>query len=201
MRANSSYSVSDIERISPDQRNGGLSIPLAELPPIAGGRLSFGVRAVYNSKLRDAKRDEVKTDGIPASTYLKDIPQPGDGGGWRIGAAYSIDFKDSRFDSGRQDRLMIGHNKSRTMRPVSLQSLSYDGKPLLRAAGGEVRLYARLRRSNRGGSPALAWKVIRLTRLGSRESVSPGDGIGLDYSTVAPIRIPNVRLRLPCLTT
>ena len=103
VRANGSYSVSDIERISLTNGNVGLSIPLAELPPIAGGRLSFGIRAVYNSKLWDAKRDEVKTDAIPASTYVKDVPQLGDGGGWRIGGAYSIDFKDSRFDFGRQD--------------------------------------------------------------------------------------------------
>ncbi len=45
-----SYSVSDIENINLVNGNVNLSIPLASLPPIAGGKLSWTVNARYNSK-------------------------------------------------------------------------------------------------------------------------------------------------------
>src|SRR5882724_2895349 len=46
-----SYSVSDTENISLTNGNLNLSIPLASLPAIAGGKLKFGLSAIYNSKL------------------------------------------------------------------------------------------------------------------------------------------------------
>jgi len=46
-----SYSVSDIENISLQNGNLNLEIPLAALPPIAGGKLSWVIKAHYNSKL------------------------------------------------------------------------------------------------------------------------------------------------------
>lgn len=54
-----SYAVSDIESISLTNGNLNLSIPLASLPPIAGGKLSWGVRAIYNSKMWDLIREEI----------------------------------------------------------------------------------------------------------------------------------------------
>src|SRR6266550_2832928 len=55
-----SYSVSDIENISLTNGNVNLSIPLASLPPIAGGKLKFTLSAVYNSKLWNDTRSEQK---------------------------------------------------------------------------------------------------------------------------------------------
>lgn len=54
----SSYAISDIESINLTNGNLNLSIPLASLPPIAGGKLSLGWRAVYNSKLWNIIRDQ-----------------------------------------------------------------------------------------------------------------------------------------------
>src|SRR5258708_4263541 len=51
-----SYSVSDTENISLSNGNLNLSIPLAGLPPIAGGKLKFTLSAVYNSKLWNVTR-------------------------------------------------------------------------------------------------------------------------------------------------
>src|SRR5437660_11749063 len=53
-----SYSISDIENINMVNGNVGLSIPLASLPAIAGGKLSWTVYANYNSKLWDMTRSE-----------------------------------------------------------------------------------------------------------------------------------------------
>lgn len=53
-----SYSVSDIDNINLRNGNVSISIPLASLPPMAGGKLSWTLRAVYNSKLWDAKKEE-----------------------------------------------------------------------------------------------------------------------------------------------
>src|SRR4051812_40592548 len=55
---NGSYAVSDIENISLQNGNVNLNIPLAGLPPIAGGKLSWGVYAQYNSKIWDVVRTE-----------------------------------------------------------------------------------------------------------------------------------------------
>jgi hypothetical protein len=59
-----SYTVSDIENISLTNGNVNLSIPLAALPPIAGGKLGLVVRAEYNSKQWDTVRNEVQPDPL-----------------------------------------------------------------------------------------------------------------------------------------
>ena len=55
---NGSYSVSDIENVSLQNGNVNLNIPLASLPPIAGGKLSFTFNAQYNSKVWDVVRTQ-----------------------------------------------------------------------------------------------------------------------------------------------
>jgi hypothetical protein len=53
-----SYSVSDTENISLTNGNVNVSIPLASLPPIAGGKLKYTLSAIYNSKLWNVTRVE-----------------------------------------------------------------------------------------------------------------------------------------------
>ncbi len=84
-----SYAISDIENISLTNGNVNLSIPLASLPPIAGGDLSWTLRAVYNSKLWDKPGFEI-FQAPPLSNYTLSILQLGDSVGWRIGHRYSI---------------------------------------------------------------------------------------------------------------
>ena len=84
-----SYSVSDIENISLTNGNVNLSIPLAGLPPMAGGGLSWMLRAEYSSKLWDKPGVEVY-QAPPLSNYTASSLQLGDGGGWRIGGRYNI---------------------------------------------------------------------------------------------------------------
>src|SRR5205085_2787353 len=81
-----SYSVSDIESVSLNSGNLSLSIPLASLPPIAGGKLSFSLSAIYNSKLWNVARGEARYNGYYTNPpYIVDTPQGSDQGGWRIG--------------------------------------------------------------------------------------------------------------------
>jgi len=88
-----SYSVSDIENINLTNGNVNLSIPLAALPPMAGGKLSWVVRAEYNSKLWDRRGTEA-FQIPPLSNYTASTLQLSDVGGWRIGGKYSIRVHD-----------------------------------------------------------------------------------------------------------
>ncbi|MGH9905033.1 MAG: hypothetical protein ACRD8U_05535 [Pyrinomonadaceae bacterium] len=74
-----------------------LSIPLASLPPIAGGKLSWTLRAVYNSKLWDTRIEE-RQDYPSDPVYAVSVPQISENGGWRIGGAFSIVAKPASDD-------------------------------------------------------------------------------------------------------
>jgi RHS repeat-associated protein len=85
-----SYSISDIESISLQNGNVNLSIPLAALPPIAGGKLSFAVNANYNSKNWDMKSYENAADQFHNGFWTAQQIDQGITGGWRVGGAYAI---------------------------------------------------------------------------------------------------------------
>ncbi len=94
-----SYSVSDVENVSLTNGNVNLTIPLASLPPIAGGKLKFTVSAIYNSKLWNITRHENQGgtfNGCP--NWVVDTPQASDVGGWTIGAGYHVVFREVRDD-------------------------------------------------------------------------------------------------------
>lgn len=94
-----SYSVSDIENISLTNGNVNIGIPLASLPPIAGGKLGLTLRAEYNSKLWDTVRTERQSDPLdPATKYVVSNLQLSDNGGWRVGGGYEISFQDITWD-------------------------------------------------------------------------------------------------------
>ncbi|MGH9760376.1 MAG: hypothetical protein ACREAC_05975, partial [Blastocatellia bacterium] len=87
-----SYSISDFETVNLGNGNVNLSIPLASLPPIAGGKLGWTLRAEYNSKLWDTVTQE-----LPAGPGAPPVPQTtlqftdlSNFGGWRIGEDYTL---------------------------------------------------------------------------------------------------------------
>ncbi|HEX7314470.1 MAG TPA: hypothetical protein VF297_11130, partial [Pyrinomonadaceae bacterium] len=94
------YSSSGLDSVSMMGGGLSLSIPLASLPPIAGGKLGVTITATYNSKLWDVGREEKRAIGtIGRRTYVVDTPRPGKRGGWRIGGPeYEIELRDARED-------------------------------------------------------------------------------------------------------
>lgn len=100
-----SYSVSDIENISLQNGNVNLNIPLASLPPIAGGKLSFTFNAQYNSKIWDVVRTQQIGEAWDLSEeyYVVDTVQQSDRGGWRVTGQYSIDIRDAHLDFDGSD--------------------------------------------------------------------------------------------------
>jgi RHS repeat-associated protein len=99
MMPNGSYTVSDIENISVTNGNVNLSIPLASLPPIAGGKLGLTLNAVYNSKLWNSTRAEQQRSLMQGcQSWVVDTPQLSDLGGWRISGSYSIVFRNAHED-------------------------------------------------------------------------------------------------------
>jgi len=84
-----SYSVSDFENISLTNGNVSLSIPLASLPPIAGGKLKFTLSAVYNSKLWNVTRsDQHMPPFSGCQGWVVNTPQLSELGGWTIMGGY-----------------------------------------------------------------------------------------------------------------
>ena len=92
------YDTSSVENINLQNGNVGLEIPLASLPPIAGSKLNFTLKAYYNSKLWDTYSEQrvvrpPEDNGsgeLHATGYLVEIPKMSDQGGWRIGGIYRI---------------------------------------------------------------------------------------------------------------
>ena len=96
----SAYSVSDIDSVSLTGGGLSLSIPLASLPPIAGGKLGVTITASYNSKLWDVGRQEARVSGtIGRRLFVVDVPRLSKRGGWRIGGpGYEIERRDAHED-------------------------------------------------------------------------------------------------------
>ena len=65
------YSVSDIENVNLTNGNVNLDIQLAALPPMAGGKLSWNLNAIYNSKLWNQVTQEIEIPGsVPPSRAI-----------------------------------------------------------------------------------------------------------------------------------
>jgi RHS repeat-associated protein len=96
---NGSYAVSDFENISLQNGNVNLSIPLASLPPIAGGKLSWSIKAHYNSKLWNITKTQVEAQGTAQfHSYVVDTPAVSELGGWRISDRYKISIRPASAD-------------------------------------------------------------------------------------------------------
>ncbi|HKG46248.1 MAG TPA: hypothetical protein VKB02_05950, partial [Pyrinomonadaceae bacterium] len=97
---NRTYSASDIENISVANGNVNLSIPLASLPPIAGGKLSWTISANYNSKLWNTLREQADyPNDLQWNPYVISLPSLE--GGWSIGGQYVMEFRSSNNDFSR----------------------------------------------------------------------------------------------------
>lgn len=95
---NGVYQVSDLENINLRNGNVNLSIPLAGLPPIAGGKLSWGLSAQYNSKIWNMARSENEVDGVTWHPFDVDMPQQSELGGWRVTGQYMIEVRNAHSD-------------------------------------------------------------------------------------------------------
>jgi RHS repeat-associated protein len=90
------YDSSGVENVNLQNGNLGLAIPLASLPPIAGGKLSFTLKAYYNSKLYDTYTQQRRVvppennEGLRAAGFHVEIPRLSDVGGWRVGGKYEL---------------------------------------------------------------------------------------------------------------
>lgn len=93
-----SFAVSDIDTVNLMNGDLNVTIPLASLPPIAGGKLGFGFTAVYNSKLWNVVRRQVLTREAPIYNYVEDVVQMADNGGWRIPTGFGLFHRDSHDD-------------------------------------------------------------------------------------------------------
>src|SRR6185295_11290800 len=98
MMPNATYSVSDIENINLQNGNVSLSIPLASLPPIAGGKLSWSINAYYNSKPWDIPRLQLLAQTFGYHPFVVDTPQVADVGGWRISDRYYLEIREAHLD-------------------------------------------------------------------------------------------------------
>jgi hypothetical protein len=99
-RPNGSYSVSDFENINFQNGNVNLTIPLASLPPIAGGKLEWSLNAHYSSKIWDVQRTQHigRAFDLSQHYYVADTIQASDRGGWRITGQYQLDIRNARQD-------------------------------------------------------------------------------------------------------
>lgn len=97
------YDSSGIENINLHNGNLALSIPLASLPPMAGGKLGFTIYAQYNSKLWDTYvQQRVRRQPGDYPAYY-DVSKPSESGygGWGIGGSYGLDYEDAELDYER----------------------------------------------------------------------------------------------------
>jgi RHS repeat-associated protein len=85
-----SYMVSDIESVNLTNGNVNLSIPLASLPPIAGGRLSWSIRAIYNSKHWNMKSYEEQPDAHHSQTWTHQQLELSENARWMISGTYEL---------------------------------------------------------------------------------------------------------------
>ena len=88
------FQTTGIDAISLQNGSLNVNVPLASLPPMAGGKLGYTLQATYNSKLWDVKRSEVHRAGpVCGDKYVTQEVLLGDGGGWRIGGRHEIFFR------------------------------------------------------------------------------------------------------------
>ena len=93
---------SEIDSVNLQNGNVSLNIPLASLPPIAGGKLSGSISAYYNSRLYNARSLEKQLDngtpGCQGSFSTGELVLSDPAGGWSVGGGYVLFFRDAHED-------------------------------------------------------------------------------------------------------
>jgi len=139
LAGNGTRAVSEIDSIN--LQNGGvsLSLPLASLPPMAGGKLGYTLTANYNSKLWMAYRKEVlawssSPSTCPGSFTSTEIRSAdGTAAGWNLGRTYEIFFRDARDDND----YLIPSSECDYIESMLMQGAFF--KPMLRMPDGSER--------------------------------------------------------------
>ncbi|HEV7645946.1 MAG TPA: RHS repeat-associated core domain-containing protein [Pyrinomonadaceae bacterium] len=98
--------VSEIDNINLQNGNVSLQIPLASLPQIAGGKLSYTLTAYYNSlNLKSSVSQHIGETNPPApgcpQMYTTTVVNGTDP--WTIGGRYVVEFRDAKVDFDYQD--------------------------------------------------------------------------------------------------
>ena len=144
---NGSFSVSDIENVNLLNGNVNVKIPLASLPPMSGGKLSWTVTAQYNSKIWDMVRYQDNADPMTWAPYFVDIA--GTGGGWTIGGQYVMVFRNSNDD---MQRLWYPGNSGLPQWDLNLINNFQWWKVVLRLPDGSEHEFRPLDNSSYSGS-------------------------------------------------
>jgi RHS repeat-associated protein len=92
--------TTDVDSISLQDGAVNLQIPLASLPAVAGGKLSYTLTASYSSKLWEVLRKEMigQTNSGCQPRYTTEEVGYSIGGGWRVGGKYQVYFRDAKED-------------------------------------------------------------------------------------------------------
>jgi RHS repeat-associated protein len=102
----STQAVSEIDNINLQSGNVSLQMPLASLPAIAGGKLSYTLNAYYNSmSLKSSASQHLgetnpPTEGCP-QMYTTSVVNGTDP--WTVGGRYQIEFRNAKVDFDYQD--------------------------------------------------------------------------------------------------
>ncbi|HEV7646404.1 MAG TPA: RHS repeat-associated core domain-containing protein [Pyrinomonadaceae bacterium] len=104
--AGGGYQTTNIDSISLQNGAVNLSIPLASLPPIAGGELSYTLTASYNGKLWQNNQEEkwsypeIIDPNVPhcPRSYSTQTLTQAEGSGWQIGGSYQVFYRDAHQD-------------------------------------------------------------------------------------------------------
>src|SRR6185503_11815702 len=144
---NGSFSVSDIENVNLLNGNVNVKIPLASLPPVAGGKLSWTVTAQYNSKIWDMVRHQENSDPMTWAPYIVDTA--GTGGGWTIGGQYVMVFRNANDD---MQRLWYPGNSGLPQWDLNLINNFQWWKVVLRLPDGSEHEFRPLDNSSYNGS-------------------------------------------------
>ncbi len=95
--------TSNIDSINLQNGSVSLAMPLASLPPVAGGKLAYTLTAHYNSSLYNTYRSEKEGQSSPPSPCTpkystQTVAKSNTTGGWRIGGGYDVFFRDAHDD-------------------------------------------------------------------------------------------------------
>lgn len=97
--SNGGYQTTNIDSISLQNGAVSVSVPLASLPPIAGGKLGYTLTATYSGKLWSMHQSEARPPNYAPncpSNYSTQAMWDAEGSGWTVGGEYQIFYRAAR---------------------------------------------------------------------------------------------------------